>query len=55
MSATIEPRSPNAIRHATPPAPPTAVRSDWSRAGMRESHVHSIVVTRESPNYNAPG
>jgi IMP dehydrogenase len=24
-------------------------------AGMRESHVHSIVVTRESPNYNAPG
>jgi IMP dehydrogenase len=24
-------------------------------AGMRESHVHSILVTRESPNYNAPG
>lgn len=24
-------------------------------AGLRESHVHSIVVTRESPNYNAPG
>jgi IMP dehydrogenase len=24
-------------------------------AGLRESHVHSIVVTRESPNYVAPG
>ncbi len=24
-------------------------------AGLRESHVHSITVTRESPNYNTPG
>jgi IMP dehydrogenase len=24
-------------------------------AGLRESHVHSILVTRESPNYAAPG
>jgi len=25
-----------------------------SNAGLRESHVHDVVITRESPNYPGP-
>jgi IMP dehydrogenase len=26
-----------------------------SSAGLRESHVHDVIMTREAPNYSAPG
>ena len=26
-----------------------------SRRGLRESHVHDVTITRESPNYPEPG